>query len=229
MINAPKIAKASAAKEIEDNKRISELNAIFSGANCSFMAHRVRAALYDYEPHTINAIDDIISKAPTMSMRERKVLCDMFSSAETHNEEILVEGFRLMEAFCSPYATQRNLKLLEPLEYVLGVRDDFLVPLDLDDEKVFQETVALMRYAYEMHFRMMGDVEPATTITYSHEHQMLGQNYSEKPLLKELVREYPERVGDLIDLSLKHETSDATLLRSLIEHDGPTAMATGWL
>lgn len=229
MLNAPNVAKVSLAKKAEDNKRLAELKVMFRGVQRSFLDHRIRMAFENYAPESIKAIDSIIAESPTMSVRERQILCEMFNSAETYNEDILVEGFLLREAFCGPYATRSNLRVLEPLEFALGVRDDFNIPLDLSDEKVFQETVALMRYAYEMHFRDHGDVEPHTTITYSHEHQMLGRNYSETPLLKELVREYPERVEELIDLSIKHETSDAILLRSLLEHDGPTAVATGWL
>lgn len=229
MFNAPKLAKLAEHKRLDNNERMASLKVLFTGANVSFMDHRLRYAFENYGPEQLKAVDDIIAVMPSMDVRNRRVLCDMFSSAETYNQDILVEGFLLREAFCSPYATQRNLKLLEPLEYVLGVRDDFSVPLDLSDEKVFQETAALMRYAYEMHFRDHGDVEPHTTITYSQEHQMLGRNYSETPLLKELVREYPERVEELIDLSIKHETSDAILLRSLLEHEGPTAIASGWL
>lgn len=229
MLNAPKVAKASLAKEVEDNKRLAELKIMFRGVQRSFLDHRIRMAFENYSPDSIKVIDEIIAESPTMSERERRILCEMFNSAETYNEDILLEGFLLREAFCGPYATSRNLRILEPLEFVLGVRDDFHVSLELSDERVFQETVALMRFAYEMHFRDHGDVEPHTIITYSQEHQMLGRNYSETPLLKELVREYPERVEELIDLSIKHETSDAILLRSLLEHDGPTAIATGWL
>lgn len=229
IFNAPKLAKLSADKERDDNERITSLVVLFRGGNSYFRDHRLRDAFENYGPESLKAIDDIIVAMPSMDARNRRVLCDMFSSAETFNEEILIEGFLLREAFCGPYATRTNLRVLEPLEYVLGVRDDFHVPLDLSDEKVFQETVALMRYAYEMHFRNLADVEPHTTITYSQEHQMLGRNYSDTPLLKELVREYPERVEELIDLSIKHETSDAILLRSLIEHEGPTAVASGWL
>jgi hypothetical protein len=229
ILNAPKLAKLSEIKRLDNNERIASLKVLFREADTYFMDHRLRHAFENYGPEQLKSIDDIIAATPKMDARNRRVLCDMFNSAEAYNGDILIEGFLLREAFCGPYATLSNLKLLEPLEYVLGVRDDFNVPLDLNDEKVFQETVALMRYAYEMHFRNLADVEPHTTITYSQEHQMLGRNYSDTPLLKELVRDYPDRVEELIDLSLKHETSDAILLRSLIEHEGPTAVASGWL
>lgn len=229
ILNAPKVAKASAAKSSQEVNRIAMLREMFGGTREHFRSHRIRDAFEEYSPEALSVIDKVISRSPEMAPRERSVLCAMIASAETYNEELMLEGFRLSEAFCSPYATRRNLKLLEPLEYILGVRDDYIAPLDLDDEKVRQEAIALVRYAYEMHFRNHADIEPHTIITYSPDHQMLARNYSEKPMLKELVREYPERVEELIDLSLKHETSDPVLLRSLFEHEGPTALNSGWL
>jgi hypothetical protein len=143
------------------------------------------------------------------------------------------ELLALREAFCSDWAEKTEPGIYtDMLEgFVYGIRDEKnrSKPLDLSDEGVNRQNIALLRFAYELMERAKTPEYLPTTEYVLDEHTQAAAYVYKSDDLKALICQYADRVDDLISLALDNDTTDAHRLRALLEHEGHSSLVYGML
>jgi hypothetical protein len=166
---------------------------------------------------------------------EQSVITGILNSLATTrgDTQAIHELLALREAFCSDWAEKVEPGVYtDMLEgFVFGIRDEKnrSKPLDISDEGVNRQNIALLRFAYELMERaekpeylptegyVLDEITGDTAFVYKSDD------------LKVLIRQYADRVDELISLALENETTDAHRLRALLEHEGHSSLVYGML
>lgn len=166
---------------------------------------------------------------------EQSVVTGILNSLATTrgDTQAIHELLALREAFCSDWAEEVEPGVYtDALEgFVFGIRDEKnrSKPLDVSDEGVNRQSIALLRFAYELMERakkpeylptegyILDEITGDTAFVYKRDD------------LKALISQHADRVDELICLALDHETTDAHKLRALLEHEGHASLVYGML
>lgn len=168
--------------------------------------------------------------------REQTVITAiLYSLARGSQREnrIVHEMLVLRKAFCSKWSQENKASTSNSAmrSFFYGLRSGKNLPLG---EEWIGGLTAVIRFAYEMVNR-----DPEADYLPVNEAEVgIGGGYSNKTQawqyrdekIANFIYANPEKTGELIELAVKHETTDPELLRYLLENDGgPKSVSSGWL
>jgi hypothetical protein len=202
------------------------------------MEEFMRSASTPEEEATLNECVNVLkseSKDPA-TLREQRVIVDLLSNWD-------IKGFypdihdllRIREAFCSEWSQQNNPPLTYAKDFISGMpvnRGDRR-PLDID---VWQAGfIGTIRFAYELKSRfpdasfLPTKTRDTTALDTDGYLSFTKREEYVNPELGNLVWNYRDRIGDLIEVAAEHQTNDHIRLYQLMEHKGATALVDGFL
>lgn len=226
---SPLPSKAVLVRRVADKLEYSTLNMTPVRAKIKKWVDRSTTA-------QLTVLDEAVGWAfEDCSEYEQSVITGILNSlaATRGDTQAIHELLALREAFCSDWAEKVEPGVYtDMLEgFVFGIRDqnNRSKPLDVSDEGVNKQNIALLRFAYELMERaenpeylptkgyILDEITGDTAFVYKSDD------------LKSLISQYADRVDELISLSLEHETSEAHQLRALLEHEGHSSLVYGML
>lgn len=185
-------------------------------------------------PQQIADLDEALESFDSLSGQEKFVIGSTLEPLTYLSglTGLIHETLALREAFSSPWAVSARpgVAVGNYDAYVLGLRfeGEDKAPTKYGDEKVKRETVALLRFAFELNKRTPygAAYNPVREVRAGVDRFAFVYSSEE---LKEFVRAHADRVGELINLALDHQTCDPQRLKILLEYGGPQPVASGVL
>lgn len=225
---AQKVTKAALTRNIT---RVFETN----GQLMKPLKSKIEKWIEHSTPQQLTVLNEAIGNSfHTVSDHEKRIIAEILNPLCWSRSQTgaMHELLALRQAFCSDWATENNRVMtttdLESLMY--GLRGgDFKTPIDLSDNQRNKENVALLRFAFELKERApYGGFLPVRQSLEGRGRLEPVYVYDREDL-KELIRQYPDRVNDLIELAVSHETCHPDRLRAMLEHEGPGTLSSGAL
>lgn len=230
-VPAPSVAQKRTMKE-----RIERVDALLRKTGKTAIASKTRKWLAGSVPEELERLDVVMDGYDDLPVRERGIAQVALGalSASRGKSEFIHEILALRSAFSSEWSVETQASMMGLPDFIYGLREAFGLSLDhyvslrFRDEQELREAVAVTRFAYELDRRFpRQSFRPA-------EHAYIdstGISYLQHKdhVLVSLLREHPDRVGDLIEFSAEHLTCDPQALRAHLEHNGPTSLSSGYL
>lgn len=229
----PPVALPKSAGKRTAKLRMEEIAAIFRNP---LVASKTRKLLSASTPEELDTLDTVLREYDGMTPLEQKVVKKALRplTVGRGDTEHVHEILALRSAFCGPWAEENDPAVTGIEDYIYGVRDAFGVSLyhrysmKFRSEQELNEAVAVTRYLFEMDRRHPRQSFRPADMTY-----LSGINISylkfKDPALVALLREYPDRVEDLIEFSGEQQTSGVHALRAYLEHEGASSLSGGYL
>ena len=229
----PPVTLSKDAAKRTTKLRMEELSAIMK---TPLIASKTRKLLSGSTSEELDRLDTVLREYHGMSPREQKVVHKALRplTVDRKDTDHVHEILALRSAFCGPWAEETNPSVTGIEEYIYGVRDALGVSIyhrdsmKFNSEQELKEAVAVTRYLFEMDRRFPRQSFRPADQTYLSSID-IGYLKFKDPVLVTLLREYPDRVEDLIEFSGVHQTSEAHRLRAYLEHDGASSLSGGYL
>ena len=240
--NVPAPTLGAKAPRVTNASRLRGISDVFIIENKIPNKAKVKQWLAESTPEQLDALDDALESFASATRREKYVLSMILDplTYRTGYTEATHELIRHRQAFTSEWAISNNpvnhITLLPA--FVYGARQqsitDFKTALDCTDENAVRENIALLRFAYELQERatyggFLPIYKDRVAVSDAQEHPHVNAYVYDDPKLKDLIKEYADRVDDLIEFSITQKTSDPYRLRALLEHEGHSTLVYGML
>lgn len=194
-------------------------------------------------PETLKVLDEALSfyRAPSndpIVEREKNAILSIvggFARGSQTDDKMVYEMLTLRSAFCSKWSQENDAALSRSTMrmFIYGLNGGKEIPLT--KPKFVEGVTAALRFAYELNARCpYADFLPTVEGT-ANAYGQYGRGthptyqYRETDTANFVFRE-ADKVEELIELAVKHKTTDAKVLEYLLENDGASpAVSDGWL
>lgn len=230
-VPAPAVGKPRTAKE-----RLKDIEAFLHKGRRGIIPSMARRWLADSVPEELDRLDSVLSEYDEMPEREQFVVREAMNTLSNPraNTEFIHESLALRSAFCGEWSVENQPAFSNLSDYIMGLRESFGLSLEhhvslrFRDEQELREAISVTRFTYEMDRRFPRQAFRPAEHAYV---RNTGDSYLQHkdPALVALLREHHDRVGEMIEFSAEHFTCDAQALRAHLEHDGPSAVSSGYL
>lgn len=238
--------RVSGRPRVSNASRITRIGEALNGSLWKILVKsKAQRWLMDSSPEQLAVLDATLDEMGTYTQQEKFVFQSIVEPLTHRNGETgaIHELLTHRKAFASEWAIanepRRFANSLEP--FIYGLREgrgdgdtERRIPLDCGDENLVRENIALIRFAFELKerahdggflpiYRVQAEVGSGTNYV-----NVTANVYDNKGL-EALIREYADRVDDIIEFSISQQTSDPHRLRALLEHEGHSSMTYGLL
>lgn len=211
--------------------RFRAIEEVLASSGRKFIKAKADNFLTFSKPAQLEVLDEVLSSFSSADPHEKKLIAHALAPLSSKNmgTSTIHDFLALRNAFSSEWAISNSPKETPFESYLLGLREDLYKPLDTSDPEVNKGTEAVLRFAYEVKSRApYGGFLPVYSAQSGQDRNIILYVY-DRPELATLIRENHDRVDEMIQYALDHQTCDPDGLWRFLNHDGPKPLTSGFL